>query len=121
MAWNNELRIDLTTIEDVVVVSPAGRIVRENEGVLRDRLERLVLDGASRIAIDLQRVDYMDSAGLGCCSFVQKLLAERSRGNVAVFGLSRDIDKVWRLVRLDLVIPVFPDATKAVQWLRKPI
>ena len=118
---DNELRIDLIENDGVVVVSPFGRIVRENEGLLRDHLERLVLDGASRIALDLQSVDYMDSAGLGCCSFVHKLLTERAKGHVAAFGLSRDIEKVWCLVRLDLVIPVFPDAAKAVQWLRRPL
>jgi stage II sporulation protein AA (anti-sigma F factor antagonist) len=102
---------------DLIVVCPEGQIVRENQGQLRAPLEEALADGVTRIAIDLKGVDYMDSAGLGCCSALQKRLEQHPAGRMAVFGASLEVQKTWQLIRLDLVIPLFPDEAGAVAWV----
>jgi anti-sigma B factor antagonist len=114
----SELKIEIDNRPDVAVVRVDGQVIRENQSQFRAALERLVSGGTSKIAIDLKQVDYMDSAGLGCCTFIRKLLREKSSGSMAVFGASSNMEKIWMLIRLDLVIPMFADEKGAVIWLR---
>jgi anti-sigma B factor antagonist len=112
------LKIESTSHRDVVVVKPVGRVVRENAGQLRQWLESAVQDGARRIALDLEKIEYMDSAGLGCCSYGHKLLSGIDHGAVAAFGAPEKLEKMWYLIRLDLVIPLFSTSAEACDWLR---
>jgi anti-anti-sigma factor len=114
----SELTIEIQRREELAVVRIEGSVIRENQPQLRAELEQLVAEGASNIAIDLAKVDYMDSAGLGCCSSISKLLREKASGSMAVFGASANMEKTWTLIRLDLVIPIFSDEREATIWLR---
>jgi len=116
-----KLKIEVANRNDVVVVRPAGRVIRENQAELRMQLERLIANGASRIAINLEAVDYMDSAGFGCCAFIYKLVSERPSGAVAVFGALEGLERNWFLLRLDSLIPLFADETETLEWFRKRV
>jgi anti-sigma B factor antagonist len=113
----SDLRIEVDHRQDLAVVWVEGQVIRENQLQLRTELERLVAEGTAKIAINLEKVDYMDSAGLGCCSFIRRLLREKASGSMAVFGASSNMEKTWTLIRLDLVIPIFSDEREAVIWL----
>ncbi|PLC13851.1 hypothetical protein BV582_22630 [Bacillus paralicheniformis] len=113
------LKVEVNNHEDVVVVKPLGRVIRENQDELRTQLERLISDGVSRIALNLETVDYMDSAGFGCCSYIYKLVSERPSGAVAVFGATRNLAKTWSLLRLETLIPLFTSETETLEWLRR--
>ena len=119
MAEQKELKIDVDRRGELAVVSVAGQVVRDNQVGLRKDLERLVRDGVTQLAVDLEKVSYMDSAGLGCCSAIQKLLSENGSGAIAVFGATENVERTWTLIRLDSVIPVFSDRAKAISWLRQ--
>lgn len=116
---NRQLIIDVHQRDDgVVVVQVAGQIIRENQSELRDELVRRAAGNPPGIAVDLAKVDYMDSAGLGCCSMIHKLLQQKSGGTMVVFGASENLEKTWNLIRLDLVIPMFSSEDDAVHWIR---
>jgi anti-anti-sigma factor len=103
--------------EGYAIVRIEGKIVRENQGELRERLEELIPLGTKGIALDLNKTDYMDSAGLGCCASVRKLICDRGAGSLAVFGASANIERMWKLIRLDLIIPLFQEEAEALAWL----
>ncbi|MBI4605211.1 MAG: STAS domain-containing protein [Planctomycetes bacterium] len=111
------MEITVRRAESFGIVSVKGRIIRENQAELRKRLEDLVADGVKGISLDFLSVDYMDSAGLGCCASVQKLLRDKGAGALAMFGASQSIQKMWKLIRLDLVIPIFKEEKEALTWL----
>jgi len=120
---DNRLMINLDRRDGVVVVRPVGRVIRDNQTALREQLEELVREGVQHIALDLEGVDYMDSAGLGCCSYANKLLVEQTSGNsnaggVAAFSASNSIQETWTMIRLDLVIPMFSTEQATLDWLR---
>jgi anti-sigma B factor antagonist len=117
MDETKELKIEVDRRGRLAVVSVAGQVVRDNQVALRNELERLVLDGVTELAVDLSQVSYMDSAGLGCCSSIQKLLSENRSGAIAVFGATENVERTWILIRLDSVIPVFSDRAAALEWL----
>ena len=109
--------------DGTAVVRISGKIIRENQAELRSQLEELIAGGAQGIAIDLEGVSYMDSAGLGCCASLSKKMRE-SRGDaeqgvvpLTVFNASPNIAKMWKLIRLDLVIPICAEENEALALL----
>lgn len=112
------LHAEVEEREGAIIVRVAGKIIRENQAELRGRLESLIAGGARGVALDLVGVTYMDSAGLGCCASVSKKMRESSGKNatpLAVFNASPNIAKMWKLIRLDLVIPICADEKEALR------
>jgi anti-anti-sigma factor len=113
--------MDITVREKdgYAVVKVTGRMVRENQVELRKKLEEVIANGTKGIALDFGGVDYLDSAGLGCCASVQKLMHDKRSGSLVMFGASPNIEKMWKLIRLDLVIPFFKMEEEALAALQK--
>ena len=79
--------------------------------------DELIASGAKGIVLNLERVSYMDSGGLGCCAAVQKSLKDKGSRYLVVYGASPNIQKMWKLIRLDLVISMFPEKEGALAFL----
>jgi anti-anti-sigma factor len=115
------MEITVRQHEDFTIVGVKGRVIRENQGELRKLLEEVVSRGIKGIALDFEAVDYIDSAGLGCCAAVHKLLQDKKSGALVMFGASPNIEKMWKLIRLDLVIPVYQKEKEALSRLEASV
>jgi len=94
------------------IVRLEGDIVRENQGELRASVEDILARRGGGIILDLAGVGYIDSAGLGCCVGIHKLMEERHQ-NLAVIRPTPNVEQMLRMIRLDLIIPILDDAEKA--------
>ena len=97
----------------VTVIELTGRITLGRESSqIEANVVRVLNEGGRRIVIDLARVDYLDSTGIGiiayCFGKIQQAGAE-SRVSGAK-GLVMDL---FRITRLDNVIQFFPDTAAA--------
>lgn len=110
--------ITFRQIEELGVVSVKGRIIRENQADLRKQIEEVMATGVKGVLLDFSSVDYMDSAGLGCCASAHKLLRDRWSAALGMFGASQNIQRMWKLIRLDLVIPFFKLESEGIAWLK---
>jgi anti-sigma B factor antagonist len=82
---------------------------------LRERiLAELPAEGA-RIAIDLSRVDFLDSSGLG--SLVSLLKEVRPTGDVVLYGAKPTVTDILRLTHLDSVFHCAPGRDQALRHL----
>ncbi|MDJ1009216.1 MAG: STAS domain-containing protein [Paracoccaceae bacterium] len=64
-----------------------------------------------RVILDLSRVDFLDSSGLGAVVAVLKEVgADQS---FALAALTGNVEKVFRLTRMDTVFTIFPDVESA--------
>jgi len=115
------MEITVRQHEDFTIVGVKGRVIRENQGELRKLLEEIVSRGIKGIALDFEAVDYIDSAGLGCCAAAYKLLQDKKSGALVMFGASPNIEKMWKLIRLDLVIPVYQKEKDALSRLQAAV
>ncbi|MBY5972407.1 STAS domain-containing protein [Pseudooceanicola marinus] len=68
------------------------------------------LDG--RIILDLTQVDFIDSSGLGAIVASMKQLQPGQKLELA--SLNTNVDKVFRLTRMDTVFPIHNDIRTAV-------
>ena len=74
----------------------------------KDRMRELTEAGPSRLLLDLSRVDFLDSSGLGAVVAAFKQAAPERRLELA--GLSPTVEKVFKLTRMDSVFKIHETA-----------
>ncbi|MDT8857380.1 STAS domain-containing protein [Paracoccaceae bacterium Fryx2] len=72
----------------------------------KDRMREITQHPAPRVILDLSRVAFLDSSGLGAVVAVMKLLGPVRKLELA--GLSPTVEKVFRLTRMDSVFTIHP-------------
>jgi anti-anti-sigma factor len=66
--------------------------------------------------IDLSQVGYVDSTGIGVIAYCFGKISKKG-AHAAVSGARAMVMDVFRLTRLDSVIPCFPDVSSACEAL----
>ena len=78
----------------------------------KDRMRALSGDAPGRIVLDLGAVGFVDSGGLGAIVSVMKQL--RNGQNLELAALTPNVDRVFRLTRMDTVFPIHERIEDAV-------
>ena len=85
---------------------------------LRRETRRLIAEGRADILLDLSRVRYVDSSGLG--EVVAALAAARRvGGRVALLGLSPNVGEVFEVTRLVAVFDIYDDEAGALNGMNR--
>lgn len=102
------MNIDTTIRPDGVAVLVAeGRINLVTATAVRREVQRVVDEGHTRLALDLSRVEFIDSSGLG--ALVSGLKTARTAGgDLRLVAASEQVAGVLRLTNLDRILRVFP-------------
>lgn len=77
----------------------------------KERMREILQTPADRIVLDLSRVDFLDSSGLGAVVAVMKLAGPERRFELA--GLTPTVRKVFRLTRMDQVFTIHAEVPQA--------
>jgi anti-sigma B factor antagonist len=73
-----------------------------------------VVDSGTRLLLDLSRLRFVDSSGLGAfISFLRKLNAKG--GDLKLCGMSKPVRAVFELVRMHRVFEIFPTREEAIR------
>jgi anti-sigma B factor antagonist len=112
------LTLETRTCEPgIIVIGLAGRITLGQE---RGQIEAAVLkalkEGFKKLVFDLTQVAYIDSTGIGIIAYCFGKISQQG-GNAAVVGANGLVKEVFKLTRLDNVIPFFPDVVSACHEL----
>jgi anti-sigma B factor antagonist len=95
-----------------VVTVEASRIDAAGAIHFKDAMRELTQSGPDRIVLDLARVDFVDSSGLGAIVAAMKQMGPERRMDLA--GARDTVLKVFRLTRMDTVFRLFPDVDAAL-------
>lgn len=113
MIWNEQEKakpMKLTVAPDAVqtiVHVEENRLDAAIATRFKDAMREIILQGAKRITLDMSRVDFMDSSGLGAMIATHKAVPP---GVVLTLsGLTPNVVRVFRLTRMDTVFTI--DAT----------
>jgi anti-sigma B factor antagonist len=98
---------------DVAVIELHGDVTAASEGQLMDAYREAGREGIRGVVLDFTRLDYMNSSGIGL--LVTLLVrAKRAHQQLSAFGLSDHYRQIFELTRLDEIISVHDDETRAV-------
>ncbi len=79
----------------------------------KDRMREVACGPGRRVILDMSGVSFLDSSGLGAIVAVMKLLAPEKRLELA--GLTPNVQKVFRLTRMDGVFTIHPSVPDDLQ------
>ncbi|MDM8167277.1 STAS domain-containing protein [Roseovarius sp.] len=108
------MELDSSSLNGVQVISVmADRI--DSAGAIRfkDAVRAVVDEDAPRVVLDLGRVGFVDSSGLGAIVAVMKFLGPERKLDLA--ALTPNVDKVFRLTRMDTVFGIYGDVDSATR------
>jgi anti-sigma B factor antagonist len=107
-----ELSLATRTVAEHTVLEVGGEVDVYTAPRLRERLVELVDGGARHVVVDLVRVDFLDSTGLGVLVGALKRL--RAAGGTFSLVCSKEpLLKIFRITALDQVFPIFPSVDAA--------
>lgn len=93
-----------------------GEIDLHYAPVLRSLLHSEIKARCPALILDLREVDFIDSTGLAVLIGYQRDCAKYG-GKFALTGLQGHVRQIFELVRLDTMLPIFPDVSAAVAAL----
>ena len=99
--------------EDVVVMSISGQLDAFASRDLKAEFKNMTDAHHYRIALDLKKVNYVDSSGIGAIMAVAQQ-ARKRKGDIKLFGMEADIRKVFDLIGASKVLEIFETEQEAL-------
>jgi anti-anti-sigma factor len=117
MTMGDELSVTVRSEQGVVIAEVAGYIDMSTAAGLRERLFGLV-DGTQPLIVDLNRVTFIDSAGLGVLVAVARQVGARGGSLHAVCSRQQTRKLLW-LTGVDRRIPLTATVDGALMQLKE--
>jgi anti-sigma B factor antagonist len=108
-----ELRTEATEVKAWTVVTVHGEIDVATSPTLRERLIGLVNEGATRLVLDLEGVDFLDSTGLGTIVSVLKRVRTHG-GDLRLVCTEARIRRLFEITGLDKAVPLHASLDDAI-------
>lgn len=81
----------------------------------KTHMKDIVRNGHLQLILDLGDVEFVDSSGLG--GIIATMMVLRPQGRLLVCNASENVLALFRLTRMDRIIPVLADAGEALRSL----
>ena len=108
------MKTTVRTVGPVSVVDLSGKItIGEGDVVLRDKVHELLESGHKKILLNLEKVSYMDSAGIGELVACFKRAREKG-GTVKLLRPSGKVEDLLQLTKLWEVFEIFSEEQPAL-------
>ena len=99
---------------NLTVVELSGHLNLGNELMtLESAVKRLIQDGARKLVIDVAKLDYIDSAGIGMLVGCNGQM-DRAGGKMRVAGAHGTVAKTFEVVHMDRIMPLDADLEAAL-------
>ena len=112
------LTIKVRQIGSVVILDVAGRLVFGEVDEMRDSISGLLDAGSRSFILNLSRLSYMDSAGLGQTITAYTSVTRRG-GRVVLLNPSKQTNQLLQIAKLVTVFDVYNDEADALNALMK--
>jgi anti-sigma B factor antagonist len=108
-----ELRTEVSEVEGWTVITVHGEIDVATSPTLRERLIGLVNGGATRLVLDLETVDFLDSTGLGTIVSILKRVRTHG-GDLRLVCTEARIRRLFEITGLDKALPLHASVDDAI-------
>lgn len=117
----DQISIDFRLLESepkAAILTAKGYLQSPEAQALRNTLDHVESKEARRVILDLRKVPYISSSGIGVIIGYCKTKNEQEGcGAVAVVGLARGVQNVMRTLGLSSLIPQFDNLFSAISAL----
>jgi anti-sigma B factor antagonist len=108
------MELSIEVAGDVAIATPfVDELDASNTAEFKQHMAP-VLSEHRKVVIDLARLRFIDSSGLGAMLSCLRQLSEKS-GNLKLCSLSKAVRAAFELVRLHRVLDIYPGRAEAVQ------
>ena len=109
-------KLTVTHAEDhLTIVVEEPRLDAAISTRFKDRIREIVMTARTAVILDMTKIEFMDSSGLGAVIAVHKAMPGGRM--LELVGLTPNVERVFRLTRMDTVFKIHP-AARAVQEKR---
>lgn len=105
---------------DVRIVVFEGELDLYNSHKAKEALQALMDGGAAKLLLNLSRVTYIDSSGIGILLYCH-MGAKRLGRQMRIVGMNRKVLRVMELTKLLGVLPVAESERAAVESMGTPV
>ena len=113
----DELAIETLALDDQTqVLEVEGQVDLYSAPTLKEHTWRVIDSGARRVIVDLSRVSFMDSTGLGVLIGALKRL-RTAHGSLALVVTDYDIERLFELTGLDGTFQIYRTRDQAIEKL----
>jgi anti-sigma B factor antagonist len=113
------LTANTRTVGDVAVVDLDGKItLGENTGLLRDNIRQLLEQGTKKIVLNVAKVGYVDSAGLGELVGIYTT-AKNQAAAVKLVNLQKKMTDLLQITKLHTIFEIYDNEQAALSSFGK--
>ena len=114
------MEINVKLVGDATLIELIGDLDMYNAPVLKERVQRIIREGAAGVVIDAGRVEYVDSSGIGAL-IIAFTASQKSGIPLRIAGVHGTVMKVIELTRLQGILPLTAtvEASLALLMLKK--
>jgi len=109
------MKVNVRTEGEVTLVDLNGKItIGEGDVILRDAIEKVLKGGSKKVLLNLSKVSYMDSAGIGELVACYKRSREKG-GELKLLNPSGKVEDLLQLTKLEEIFETFRDEATALK------
>ena len=108
------MQISVKTANEVKVLAFEGRLDTQTSPDAQQRLTRLIEEGETKILVNLEKVDYISSAGLRVLLVVAKQL-KTTDGELRICSLNEVVKEIFDISGFDMILPVSASESEALE------
>lgn len=107
------MSISVSEHDQITVIALSGKIMGGPEaGEINDKINSLIDQGKKKIVVDLEKVEWMNSSGLGILIGAIQILKDNN-GSLALIHVSERIRNLLKITKLLSVFPVYKNVDEA--------
>ena len=108
------MQISVKTTNEVKVLAFEGRMDTQTSPDAQQQLTRLIEEGETKILVNLEKLDYISSAGLRVLLVVAKQL-KATDGELRICSLNEVVKEVFDISGFDLILPISASESEALE------
>lgn len=105
----NEIKIEVEMIgpaKDIALIRIQGHIDTYTSNRFGKVMEELISNNHFKIIIDLEKVDYISSAGWGICVGEIRNV-QNNKGDIKLTGMTPEVEEVYKLLEFHTIIRAY--------------
>ncbi|MBF0484526.1 MAG: STAS domain-containing protein [Candidatus Omnitrophica bacterium] len=106
--------IKLENIKDVALVVVGGKINMDNCNELRDAFKKILKEGKTKVLIDFNKVDFIDSSGIASLIEMFQNL-EKVGGQMRLCHVNKNIIGLFEITKVHKLFGMFENREEALK------